>query len=100
MRFFKVNDVEKWMHQNKAEHTGAFFEGCLLDNYVLACKRGFCAVYERYVNPNMSEHIYEFAPYKHPRECKELWDDFYEAAVAHGEWIDEINDQYFGKEAA
>ena len=38
--------LEKWMHQNRAEYTGAFVEGTLLDNFVIACKRGFAAVYE------------------------------------------------------
>ena len=33
--------LEKWMHQNRAEYTGAFVEGTLLDNFVIACKRGF-----------------------------------------------------------
>lgn len=36
----------KWMAQNAAEYTGDFVEGCLLDNFVLAVKRGFAAVYE------------------------------------------------------
>ena len=29
--------LEKWMRQNQAEYTGDYVEGCLLDNFVLAC---------------------------------------------------------------
>ncbi len=62
MTVFKISpaNLEKWMHQNQAKYTGAFVEGTLLDNFVLICKRGFAAVYERYVNPNMSEYLVEF----------------------------------------
>ena len=41
---------EKWFHQNKAEYTGDFVEGSLLDNFVIETKRGFAAIYEKYVN--------------------------------------------------
>lgn len=78
MRTFKVNDKGKWAYQNRAVYTGAFFEGSLLDNYILACKRGYAAVYERYVNHNMSEHIFKFAPYKDPKAVAELWSEFLE----------------------
>lgn len=53
-------ELEKWMHQNRAEHTGSFVEGSLLDNFVLICKRGFAAVYEHYLNSWSSEYLVEF----------------------------------------
>ena len=53
-------NLQKWMHQNAAEYTGDFVEGCLLDNFVLICRRGFAAVYESFVNPNMSRYRVEF----------------------------------------
>lgn len=53
-------ELDKWMHQNKAEYTGAFVEGRLLDNFVLACKRGFAAVYEHYLNEWCSDYLIEF----------------------------------------
>jgi len=76
MRVFKVKDRGKWAYQNRALYTGAFFEGSLLDNFILACKRGYVAVYESYVNPNQSEYIYKFAAYKDHRAVAELWSEF------------------------
>lgn len=55
-------NLEKWMHQNRAEYTGAFVEGRLLDNFVLVCKRGFAAVYEHYLNCWSSDYLIEFQP--------------------------------------
>ena len=89
---FKVRNEEKWMHQNRAEYTGAYVEGTLLDSYVLACKRGYAAVYERYVNPNKSEHVYKFAPYSDQRKCDELWAEFmeFEESVHLAWWLNEL----------
>ena len=53
-------NLEKWLYQNKAENTGDFVEGCLLDNWVVMTKRGFAAIYEKYVNPNQSEYLIEW----------------------------------------
>ena len=66
-------ELEKWMHQNKAEYTGDCVEGCLLDNFVLACKRGFAAVYEHTLNCWTSDYIVEFAPGAAP----EVWENWY-----------------------
>lgn len=73
--------LEKWKHQNRAVYTGDFVEGCLLDNYVVACKRGFAAVYEHYVNPNMSDYRIEFQPGA-AQEIFRRWYDFEERANA------------------
>ena len=70
------------MHQNAAEYTGAYFEGSLIDNFILTCKRGYCAVYEKFVNPNMSEHIYKFVPYTDKTNCDKLWAEFYDRELA------------------
>ena len=53
-------DIEKWLHQNKAEYTGDYVEGCLLDNFVVMTKRGFAAVYEKYATPNSSVYRTEW----------------------------------------
>lgn len=50
MKKFLLNDPEKWMHQNQAETTGDFVEGCLLDNFIVQCKHGVAALYEHYCN--------------------------------------------------
>lgn len=55
-------NLEKWMHQNGANYTGTMVEGCLLDNFVLVCKRGYAAVYEHYLNCWSSDYLVEFEP--------------------------------------
>ena len=52
--------LEKWMHQNQVEYTGDFVEGTLLDNFVIACKRGFAAVYEHRLNEWSSDYRVEY----------------------------------------
>lgn len=64
--FIRPKDLEKWIYQNRAEYTGAFVEGCLLDNFVLACKRGFVAVYEHILNCWSSDYLIEFQPGTRP----------------------------------
>lgn len=55
-------DMESWIRQNQAEYTGAMVEGCLLNNFVLACNGGFAAVYEHYINEWTSDYLVEFEP--------------------------------------
>lgn len=55
-------DIEKWMHQNKAVYTGSYYEGCLLDNFLVMTKRGTAAIYEHYLNSNSSCYRVEFSP--------------------------------------
>ena len=89
MRRFRVNDEEKWMHQNGAKFTEWYVEGVLLDSYMLECRRGWCAVYERYATPNSSYHEYVFAPYSDEDACNALWSEFvgfYESAEL-AEWM-------------
>lgn len=72
-------NLEKWMHQNEAEYTGDFVEGCLLDNFVVATKNGFAAVYEHYLNAWMSDYFIEFQRGE-ARDVFNRWYDFEERA--------------------
>lgn len=58
----RAGNLAKWMHQNGAEYTGDYLEGCLLDNFIVSTRRGYAAIYEKYVNPNLSEYYIEFEP--------------------------------------
>ena len=69
---FSPCELEKWMHQNKAEYVECE-EGCLLDNLFVACKRGYAAIYENARNAWTSDYYVEFAPYKNDIACKVLW---------------------------
>lgn len=53
---------EKWVHQNGAEYAGDYIDGCLLDNFVMATRRGYAAFYEHYVNEWTSDYYVEFQP--------------------------------------
>lgn len=46
MTEFDINPkyFDKWFYQNKAAYIGDYVEGVLLDNFVIATKRGFAAV--------------------------------------------------------
>lgn len=57
-------DLDKWIHQNRAEYDGLFEEGCLLDNFVVNTKRGVAAIYEHFVNTGTSDYYVEFQSYK------------------------------------
>ena len=46
-RYF--DEIEKLIHQNQAIEL-EYKEGCLLDNYLIATKRGYMAIIEQYVN--------------------------------------------------
>lgn len=77
MKKYKLNPrgLEKFVHQNKAELID-FYEGCLLDNYLYQGKRGIIAIYESYVNPNMSEYLVVFA--SDEEEINMIWNEFNE----------------------
>lgn len=68
-----ATELEKWMHQNEAEYTGDFAEGGLLDNFMLACKRGFAAVYEHYLNCWSSDYLIEFES----GAAQDVWENWY-----------------------
>lgn len=75
MKNYKLNPMnfDKFVHQNKGDLVD-FYEGCLLDNYLFQTQRGMMAIYESYVNPNMSEYLVVFASDK--EEINRLWDEF------------------------
>lgn len=73
MKYFELNmSIDKWMHQNDAECL-EFFEGCLLDNYLLYCKRGNAFVYEHYLNSNSSNYRVMFFTHKEIKENPERY---------------------------
>ena len=74
---FYPADEESWEYENEAEQTGDFFDGVLLDNYMLKCRDGYCAVFEEYVNEWTSRHVYKLARYDDQADIDELWDEFY-----------------------
>lgn len=61
-RFRSLKQIDKWIHQNDAECIDGI-EGCLLNHLLYACKRGYCYMFETYVNPNMSDYECYFIPY-------------------------------------
>ena len=75
---FRPDDGEAWQREHGAVPTGAFFEGTLLDNYMLECDEGFCAVYEEPLNEWSSCHVYKLARYGDFEAIDALWAEFYE----------------------
>lgn len=80
MNTFYMNcaELDKWIHQNRAQYTGDFVDGCLLDNFVLSCKRGFAAVYEHYLNPGQSNYRVEYGV----GDAKKVWERWYQFEAA------------------
>ena len=69
-------DLRKWIHQNNAEYTGDFYEGCLLDNFIVQCKNGVATLYEHYCNEWSS--CYEVHYGKTQEEIDMIYNEFYE----------------------
>ena len=80
MTEFIVWNLEKWMHQNRAQYTGAYVDGCLLDNFVLSVKRGYAFIYETYLNANSSAYRCKFVPYKNQDMIDSAWAEWYNFA--------------------
>lgn len=76
--FMSPINFPKWFHQNKAEYTGDYEEGCLLDNFIVETKRGYAVFYEHYLNANSSDYLVEFQPYNESQGGNELYDRWYE----------------------
>lgn len=53
-------EFKTWCKQNAAQYTGAYVEGCLLDNFIMITKRGYAAFYEHYLNEWRSDYSVEF----------------------------------------
>lgn len=73
--FMEPADINKYIHQNKAEYTGCFVEGCLQDSFVLSCKRGYTFVYEHFLTPWSSDLFCIFLPYKAAKENPKTYDE-------------------------
>lgn len=52
-------NMEKWLYQNSADCMECV-EGCLLDNFIVATKHGYAAIYEVYKNEWTSAYYVEF----------------------------------------
>ena len=72
-------ELEKWMYQNKADYTGDYFEGCLLDNFIVSTKNGIAAIYEHYVNSNQSDYLVKFGRDREGRF--QVYDEFTETGL-------------------
>ena len=81
----RLYDLDKFIKQNHAEYIECI-EGCLVDNYMLSCKRGTAFIYEEYLNANSSGYTLYYISDKHARKYPELysrlannWDKLYNA---------------------
>lgn len=72
-------DLDKYMHQNKAQYTEMFVEGCLQDNFVLECKRGYLFCYEHFLNSWFSDLECYFIPYKLAKTNPDAYDNAFSA---------------------
>ena len=71
--YIDPKNLEKWLHQNEAEYTGDFVDGCLLDSFVVWTKNGVAAVYEHYLNAWSSDYLIEFER----GSADEVWTNWY-----------------------
>lgn len=72
----KSDSLEMWMHQNEASYTGDFFDGVLLDNFIVSCKNGIAAVYEHALNEWSSCYEIHFSRYR--KQSQIIYDEFYQ----------------------
>lgn len=70
-KFKYLGNIEKLIHQNQGEIIDAA-EGCLLDDLMIATKRGYMLALETYLNPNASTYTIIFEPYT--GNTGALWD--------------------------
>lgn len=78
--YLNAGALGRWMHQNKAQYTGAYVEGVLVDSFIVETKRGTAALYEHCLNPNSSDYYVEFVDYKYGfknGEMDKLWSNWY-----------------------
>ena len=85
-------DFGQWMKQNQGEYTGEYVEGCLLDSFVVATKRGYAFFYEHFLNTGSSDYEMFFIPYKEAEKHNPNYD------VLWSEWF-EFEDKYREQEA-
>ena len=72
MNAYKVRtlNIDKLLYQNQGEILD-IIEGCLIDNFLIATKRGYILLIERYVNCWTSEHVLYFS--KDEKEINNIW---------------------------
>lgn len=58
--YLSAGALGRWMHQNKAQYTGAYVECVLVDSFVVETKRGVAAIYEHALNEWTSNYYVEF----------------------------------------
>lgn len=78
--YLNAGSLSRWMHQNKAQYTGAYVEGVLVDSFVVETKRGVAAIYEHALNEWTSNYCIEFTDYKNGfknGEVDKIWSDWY-----------------------
>lgn len=75
--------LDKWIQQNKACYTGDFYPGVLLDNFILDCNRGYAFIYEHYLNPNSSDYLITFFPYKDIKKESVIYDRLWSEFLAN-----------------
>ena len=66
--YLNAGALGRWMHQNKAQYTGAYVEGVLVDSFVVETKRGVAAIYEHALNEWTSNYYVE---------VDKIWADWY-----------------------
>ena len=79
---FRINsgkEFDRWMHQNGGTFSGEWVDGCLIDSFIIATRRGYAAFYEHYVNTWTSDYYVEFQPGA-AQDVFKTWYEFEEAA--------------------
>ena len=76
------SDLSKWMYQNKAEYTGEYVDGVLLDSFVVSTNRGYAFFYEHFLNEWSSDYAVYFIPYKSGKKHLKAYDNLW------ANWLD------------
>ena len=71
-RYKYTGNIEKLLHQNQGEIID-IVEGSLIDNFLIATKRGYIALIETYQNCWSSYHVLNFST--NSNEINAIWSD-------------------------
>ena len=71
-RFVYKGDISKLIKQNEGEVIDCI-EGCLLDDFLVECKRGLMAVLETFETTNSSKYTVYFSKFR--SEVMRVWMD-------------------------
>jgi len=73
---FRIKQLNTWIKQNHGECIDCC-EGSLLDNMIIACKRGTAFIFEQYLNSNSSTYACYFVPDKASNDIlNSFYDEF------------------------